>query len=770
MVGLVFGVIFGLTFTAYNWSRFHPWITLGIGLAYVLIFGLLNALAYRPEREKRVVSEAVKLRKYIMRDVLKVMLNGLLTGVVTIGCDAILSSPMDRTYLASPFLVLASALNISLFGSVLFLLISGLVGKLTESIQPAEVIAWSWTNMGWNFLKFLLIGFWGGVLISPLYQVAYAIYTGQLSKTDPPGILLNILSIMINGGWLIAATFGILGGFIGGFTGGLSSSMGDDSNLVKPNQGIIRSAKNGLIVGLIIYLTFVILAQIVFIGRITDLSIMVVTLLFGLMIGIIGGLRSGGTAYAQHTLLRLLLWQTKCVPWHYAHFLDYAVAHILLQRVGGGYIFVHRLLLEYFVPPNVVSLSNTQPLSLRQTFSPSQGELVLGPCTSQTIASVLSTQKNRPDVARRRIALLALTGITGCTSLGGIVTWSRLHQPLYSSIQRSFPTTRVMWSSNGNYIASTETNPNGLTARIWSSDNGQLIYSAPGLSSVDSAIAWSPADSRIVWITSKGMIKILDVANTAHILTYAEGTSSIACLAWSPDSRYIAIGYEHGVVQIRSTIKATHDLAYQIVATEKNGDKIAAITWSPDGKHLATFNNHATLKIWDALNGSHRATYTHHQVWPPTMRWSLDGRYLAWIADEVMKVWSGVEENHLSSYPLENGDLITAMAWAPDSKQVVLGSSRGIVQVWEVATWRLAYTYRQHGGSVSSVGWSLDGKYIASGSSDGTVQVWNVKGDLVRFYWTPGGPSGVGHVEWSPDGKRIVSGYHDGSMRVWRVF
>ncbi len=29
-------------------------------------------------------------------------------------------------------------------------------------------------------------------------------------------------------------------------------------------------------------------------------------------------------------------------------FIDYAAECILLRKVGGGYIFVHRLLLEYF--------------------------------------------------------------------------------------------------------------------------------------------------------------------------------------------------------------------------------------------------------------------------------------------------------------------------------------------------------------------------------------------------------------------------------------
>jgi len=35
-------------------------------------------------------------------------------------------------------------------------------------------------------------------------------------------------------------------------------------------------------------------------------------------------------------------------PWNYARFLDYAARRVFLRKVGGGYIFVHRLLMDYF--------------------------------------------------------------------------------------------------------------------------------------------------------------------------------------------------------------------------------------------------------------------------------------------------------------------------------------------------------------------------------------------------------------------------------------
>ncbi len=48
----------------------------------------------------------------------------------------------------------------------------------------------------------------------------------------------------------------------------------------------------------------------------------------------------------QHLILRIIFFLTKKAPWNYARFLNYATEKMLLQRVGGGYRFIHRLLQE----------------------------------------------------------------------------------------------------------------------------------------------------------------------------------------------------------------------------------------------------------------------------------------------------------------------------------------------------------------------------------------------------------------------------------------
>jgi hypothetical protein len=144
-----------------------------------------------------------------------------------------------------------------------------------------------------------------------------------------------------------------------------------------PNQGIRRSAANavklltigGAVGGLISGLGWWIYhnhSEMIWWAKYgtNPLDGLIYVLIVGLMVGLMSSLIGGdnsGLVCIQHLILRLILWQRGCIPWNYARFLDYATERIFLQKVGGSYIFVHRLLLEHFASirlPNNRSASN----------------------------------------------------------------------------------------------------------------------------------------------------------------------------------------------------------------------------------------------------------------------------------------------------------------------------------------------------------------------------------------------------------------------------
>jgi hypothetical protein len=68
----------------------------------------------------------------------------------------------------------------------------------------------------------------------------------------------------------------------------------------------------------------------------------------GLYIGVLGGLSFGGSFVISNFALRILLYRYGYTPWDYVGFLEFATGRIFLHKVGGGYIFIHRLLMEHF--------------------------------------------------------------------------------------------------------------------------------------------------------------------------------------------------------------------------------------------------------------------------------------------------------------------------------------------------------------------------------------------------------------------------------------
>jgi DNA polymerase III delta prime subunit len=63
--------------------------------------------------------------------------------------------------------------------------------------------------------------------------------------------------------------------------------------------------------------------------------------------GLFMALNRGGYFLIRHYIARAMLWVQRRGPWNYTKFLDAATERVLLRNVGGGYIFVHRTLMEY---------------------------------------------------------------------------------------------------------------------------------------------------------------------------------------------------------------------------------------------------------------------------------------------------------------------------------------------------------------------------------------------------------------------------------------
>ncbi|MEH1925123.1 caspase family protein, partial [Nostoc sp.] len=111
---------------------------------------------------------------------------------------------------------------------------------------------------------------------------------------------------------------------------------------------------------------------------------------------------------------------------------------------------------------------------------------------------------------------------------------------------------------------------------------------------------------------------------------------------------------------------------------------------------------------------------------------------------------------------------VSSVAFSADGKKLVIGDSKGTVQVWEVSSGRVLLFLQGHDSGVNSVAFSPDSQRIVSGSDDKTVRLWDVNGQSIGQPFV-GHDSGVLSVAFSPDGQRIVSGSFNKTVRLWDV-
>lgn len=163
---------------------------------------------------------------------------------------------------------------------------------------------------------------------------------------------------------------GLILGLIIGLIYGLRGSEIETKTV--PNQGIWRSAINAAIV---VLFSWLILSSIILFPPIDlfpkGLRSITSVVNWGLILGLLFG---GGIACIQHASLRLILWIEGSIPRNLARFLDYAAERLLMKKVGGGYVFYHRMLLEYFAQSDRLLLVPVMTTP-SQTFQPSSSNI-----------------------------------------------------------------------------------------------------------------------------------------------------------------------------------------------------------------------------------------------------------------------------------------------------------------------------------------------------------------------------------------------------------
>jgi len=211
-------------------------------------------------------------------------------------------------------IALASSLSVaSIWGIsevVVFLTIARYIygRSFRHDIRLVEALSWSWTNA----IK--------GLALALLLAASSEIIGRIINRGE---IAFQTEIIIIAGGLIL---------------GGLRGQRVEEKN--RPNQGIYLSLGNSFKAAII---SALLVGGLAWVLKTHIYAVITAALTFI----IAGGLLGGGNVI-KHFLVRSLLWWNGDIPWRLASFLDYTASVAFIRKVGGSYIFLHRLLQKHF--------------------------------------------------------------------------------------------------------------------------------------------------------------------------------------------------------------------------------------------------------------------------------------------------------------------------------------------------------------------------------------------------------------------------------------
>lgn len=298
------------------------------------------------------------------------------------------------------------------------------------------------------------------------------------------------------------------------------------------------------------------------------------------------------------------------------------------------------------------------------------------------------------------------------------------------------------------------------TVKVWNADGAQEFASLDGHDQSVTAVAFSPDSTLCASASEDHTIRIWETQSRRlrHVLAGHDGP--VHCVAFI-DGKRLASGGDDGTLRFwdLDAGKEAHrlDLAKQ---------QVRALAISPDATQLAAagvnggdYNAAATITLFDVEQRRAIRELTGHTSYITSLAYRPDGKRLASVSADALKIWNAATGAEIASIPLRDATE-PRVVWHPDGKRLAIANGdvdKGSIRILDADTAKETLKLTAHAGMAKALAFTPDGERLVATAGKNQVKLFDtVTGQEVL---TLPGPTGlVRSIAFSTDGCWLAAG------------